>query len=115
VTYCETPGSNEILIMACDVALGDEWHTNRDKYMDHAQPGTHCTHALGRYAPRLDGEVDDGTGCKIPRGMVERVKEVKKSSVNVNEYIVYDVGQVQIRYLLRLTTEPDEVGESKAK
>ena len=93
--------------MACDVALGKAWQTNRDKYMDKAQPGTQSTHALGRFGPRPDGDVDDGSGCKIPLGVVEKVKEVKKSSVNVNEFIVYDTGQVQIRYLLRLTTDPD--------
>ena len=35
------------------------------------------------------GEVNDGSGCKIPLGAVEKVKEVKKSSVNVNEYLPY--------------------------
>ena len=39
---------------ASDVALGDEWQTNRDKYMDQAQPNTQCTHALGRFGPRAD-------------------------------------------------------------
>jgi hypothetical protein len=75
--------------MACDVALGQEFETKRDKYMDKAQvcfslmlqlqpcitsivcaqPGTQCTHALGKFAPLESGMVDDGTGCMMPLGM----------------------------------------------
>ena len=55
--------------MACDVALGQEFETIRDKYMDKAQPGTQCTHALGKFAPTESGMVDDGTGCMMPLGM----------------------------------------------
>lgn len=92
--------------MACDVALGQEFETTRDKYMDKAQvcicwvsvhlrpilhshptssrgapvltlpcpnlvvqPGTQCTHALGKFAPLESGMVDDGTGCMMPLGM----------------------------------------------
>lgn len=68
-SYCRTSGSSEMLIMACDVALGQEFETKRDKYMDKAQPGTQCTHALGKFAPLDAGMVDDGTGCMMPLGM----------------------------------------------
>ena len=57
-----------MLIMACDVALGEEFETKRDKYMETAQPGTQCTHALGKFAPVESGMVDDGTGCMMPLG-----------------------------------------------
>ncbi len=73
--------------MACDVALGEEWETKRDKYMDKAQPGSQCTHALGRYEPVPAGMVDDGSGCMLPLGAVQKTK-VGKTSVNVNEFIV---------------------------
>lgn len=86
-SYCRTSGSDEILIMACDVALGEEWETKRDKYMDKAQPGSQCTHALGRYEPVPAGMVDDGSGCMLPLGAVQKTK-VGKTSVNVNEFIV---------------------------
>jgi hypothetical protein len=126
-SYCRTAGSDEILIMACDVALGKEWETKRDKYMDKAQPGSHCTHALGRYEPAPAKMVDDGSGCILPLGNLQKTK-VGKTSVNVNEFIVCEsrhdracslllecpllssdsgcaadnVNQVRIRYLLRL-------------
>ena len=58
-----------MLIMACDVALGQEFATKQDKYMDKAQRGTQSTHALGEFAPRESGMVDDGTGCMMPLGM----------------------------------------------
>lgn len=54
--------------MACDVALGKEFETKRDQYMEKAQPGTQCTHALGKFAPVESGLVDDGTGCMMPLG-----------------------------------------------
>ena len=94
--------------MACEVALGEEWETKKDKFMDKPQAGSHCTHALGKFAPKPDGDVDDGTGCVVPAGAVEKTATAK-SSVNVNEFIVYSTDQVRIRYLLRLKLgEEDE-------
>jgi hypothetical protein len=58
-------------------------------------PRAHCSWArcVGKFAPRADGDADDGTGCVLPLGAVEKTA-VKKSSVNVNEFVVYDVDQV---------------------
>jgi hypothetical protein len=116
-SYSRTGDSDEILVMACDVALGDEWETKRDKYMDKAQPGSQSTHALGRYSPQADGDVDDGTGCVVPLGEVIKTKvdgkPIGKTSVNVNEFIVYDVSQVRMRYLLRLKMNEEEEEEDE--
>ena len=46
-------GSNSILIMACDVALGAEWQTKKDKYMVKPQRDSMCTHAMGEHTPVL--------------------------------------------------------------
>ena len=96
-----TGDSDEILVMACDVALGAEWETKRDKYMDRAQPGSQSTHALGRYSPQPSGDVGHPSGFVVPLGEVQKAS-VGKTSVNVNEFIVYDTRQVRMRYLLRL-------------
>jgi poly [ADP-ribose] polymerase len=107
-SYSRNDASDEVLIMACEVALGEEWETKKDKFMDKPQAGSHCTHALGKFAPKPDGDVDDGTGCVVPAGDVEKTATAK-SSVNVNEFIVYSTDQVRIRYLLRLKLgEEDE-------
>eukprot|EP01050_Picozoa_sp_SAG11_P052093 SAG11_NODE_29992_length_305_cov_0.757282_1_plen_101_part_10 len=67
-SYCRTTGSNTMLIMACDVALGEEWQTKRDKYMTSPQGSSMCTHAMGVHSPDLaEAEtIEDGTAFSAP-------------------------------------------------
>ena len=76
--------------------------------------GTTITGASIAMSNRIaaDGDVDDGTGCVVPLGEVIKTKvdgkPIGKTSVNVNEFIVYDVSQVRMRYLLRLKMNEEE-------
>eukprot|EP01029_Cantina_marsupialis_P010698 TRINITY_DN242_c1_g1_i1.p1 TRINITY_DN242_c1_g1~~TRINITY_DN242_c1_g1_i1.p1 ORF type:complete len:1451 (+),score=678.48 TRINITY_DN242_c1_g1_i1:158-4510(+) len=100
VMYCRSSGSEEILIMVCDVALGSEFQTHKDVYMEKPRAGTNSTHAMGRFIPNPSGDTTLSDGEVIPLG--KPLKKSYSSSVNVNEFIVYDISQVQIRYLLKL-------------
>jgi len=127
--YCRTDGSAEMLVMACDVALGVPFSAVRDTYMEKPKPGTHSTHAIAEIIPDpiCDVVLEDGgsgndvangkqkddrtgkvivpLGCAIANPDVQTMTQ--RPSCDVNEYIVYDQSQVNIRYLLRLTTNPN--------
>lgn len=142
--YCRTEGSSEMLVMACDVALGVPFETARDRYMEKAQPGTSSTHALAEIIPRQQDNVllkdevcSDGKGgghavachfypsssnlhSRAKKGTTDQVlvplgRAVPNPAIevmphrpgcDVNEFVVYDKKQVNIRFLLRLTTNP---------
>jgi len=87
-----------MLIMLCEVSMGKVWETKQDKYMEKPQPGFHSTKAMGQYAPTVERKIDGVV--QVPCG---KPKDTKiSSSCDVNEYIVYDSAQVNIRYLMKL-------------
>jgi len=68
--------------------------------MEKAPPGTNCTKALGMAAP--DPKEDDfiPEKVRVPQG---KIKDTGlKTACSHNEFIIYDVAQVKIRYLLKL-------------
>jgi len=84
-----------------DVALGKEAELAHDTYMEKPQPGTHSTKALGRIEPSPKEQVEHKDGYIIPSG---NIVNNGNSTVSCNEhqYIVYDVSQVHLRYMLHL-------------
>jgi poly [ADP-ribose] polymerase len=99
--YCSTSKRNNTgLLMLCDVALGNMYERTKAEYVEQLGPGLHSTKGLGKTEPDPAGmkELD---GCKVPAG--EGVKDGKRATdLLYNEYIVYDVAQVQAKYLLQL-------------
>eukprot|EP00301_Raphidiophrys_heterophryoidea_P007985 c13015_g8_i2.p1 GENE.c13015_g8_i2~~c13015_g8_i2.p1 ORF type:complete len:591 (-),score=210.39 c13015_g8_i2:251-2023(-) len=96
--YCRSFGSDYMLIMLCDVSMGKVWETKQDKYMEKPQPGFDSTKALGQYQPAVETHIDKVV--QVPSG---KPKDTKiSSSCDVNEYIIYDMSQVNIRYLMKL-------------
>ncbi|CAB9525008.1 polymerase 1 [Seminavis robusta] len=121
--YCRTDGSAEMFVMACDVSLGSTFETPRDMYMEKPQPGSHSTHALSDIIPnpsmamQMTDKGDKISACSngmsakhqvlVPLGKpIQNTNASQTLSCDVSEFIVYDQAQVQIRYLLRLTTNP---------
>ena len=98
--YCY-PVNNEALILLGEVSLGKE-----DKRVDTdynlpktLKEGTHSVHALGRYQPS-EGEKIDGD-VNIPNGDV-MINNNSSYCSDYAEYIVYNVDQIQLRYLLKI-------------
>jgi len=99
--YCRTSGSADFCMLLGDVALGKEAEVERDTYMEKAPAGHHSTKALGTIEPAPKEYVEHEEGYVIPCGKV--VDSGKKNvSCREHQYIVYDVSQVQLRYLLHL-------------
>lgn len=72
----------------------------KDQYMEQAPKGTDSTKALGQTAPDPAGNYIAEDGMVIPLGKPK--KTGIKSTCSHNEYIVYRVDQVKIRYLLKV-------------
>lgn len=96
--YCFTSPSNNIgCLMLCDVALGT---CNEKLYADHhadqLPAGTHSTKGCGKSAPAESSYVDLD-GIKVPLGKGEAT--IHNGSLLYNEYIVYDVAQIKMKFL----------------
>ncbi|XP_078256074.1 poly [ADP-ribose] polymerase 1 [Rhinoraja longicauda] len=99
--YCHTSQAEPVgLVLLADVALGNMYELKRASHVAKLPKGKHSVKGVGKTAPdpsatiKLDGvEVPLGKGMQTPAA---------DSSLLYNEYIVYDVAQVNIKYLLRL-------------
>lgn len=114
-SYCfSTKDAPTAVLLLGEVALGKQNELSRDEYMEKAPAGTHSTKALGRAAPNpaLDQAIHPTEGVK-PVKEVKLAEAIKvpcgkitstglKTSCTHNEYIVYDVAQIKIKYLLRV-------------
>ena len=99
VSYCTYNDQNRGCMLLCEVALGRQWETQRDKYMEKPQPGSDSTYALGRVEPDPDDTVELEDGVKVNKGKI--ITTEYTSSWNTHsELIVYDVARVTIRYLV---------------
>jgi len=99
-SYCRTSKEAPTGIMLLnEVALGRMCELLDDKYMEKPQPGTDSTKALGATAPDPNQDIF-WNGVKIPRGAPKHTGI--RSSCSHNEFIVYDVAQVHIKYLLKI-------------
>ena len=98
--YCCTSRSNNTgLLLLCDVALGNMYERTSAEYIEKLPAGKHSTKGLGKTEPDPSdfSEID---GSHIPLG--KGVKKDLESDLLYNEYIVYDVSQIQAKYLLQM-------------
>ena len=85
-------------MLLSEVALGDMYEVERAEYMDVAKKGYHSTKGCGKTEPSSSVTIN---GVVVPNGVAGETKR-KNSSLLYNEYIVYDVGQVNIKYMLQM-------------
>jgi poly [ADP-ribose] polymerase len=98
--YTRAYQTNDIGCMLLgEVALGNVAEKkNADYYINKAslkKVGCHSTKGLGRWAPSNSKTVK---GVSIPNGPIKEVN--KSASLRYNEFIVYDVNQVLVKYLI---------------
>ena len=102
--YCFTSKTNNTgILLLCDVALGN---CNEKLYADYnagtLPPDKHSTKGCGRTAP-LESSYVDLEGIKVPLGEGQNIPI--NGSLMYNEYIVYDVQQIKMKYLFRMRFE----------
>jgi len=104
-SYCFTSNDNPTgILLLAEVSLGKTNDLLKDEYMEKAPNGKHSTKALGQFAPKakdnqkIEGCVDKGK-VTVPCG--EIASTGVKSACSHNEYIIYDVAQITVRYLLK--------------
>ena len=97
---CTTRSNNTGLLLLCDVALGDMYERTEADYITQLPSGKHSTKGLGKTGPDPQ-DYTELDGAKVPFGKGVKDDQVE-SSLLYNEYIVYDVAQVQSKYLFKV-------------
>merc|ERR1719483_1813957 len=100
--YCNTTRSNNTgLLLLCDVALGEMYERTAADYIKKLPKGKHSCLGLGKTTPN-PSETSEIDGAQVPCGKGVKQTSVDQTDLLYNEYIVYDVGQVNCKYLLKL-------------
>ena len=88
------------LLVLCDVALGKcNELVNADYQADQLPKGCHSVKGVGRTVPKTSEKLDQVT---VPIGPGIQDKQGKNRTLQYNEYIVYDVAQIKIKYLVKI-------------
>eukprot|EP01116_Phalansterium_solitarium_P016272 TRINITY_DN3756_c0_g1_i2.p1 TRINITY_DN3756_c0_g1~~TRINITY_DN3756_c0_g1_i2.p1 ORF type:complete len:482 (-),score=130.90 TRINITY_DN3756_c0_g1_i2:617-2062(-) len=105
IEYCSpTKDSPHVLLMLCQVYLGRMYQTSHTKalskeYLDEFD--FQSVKGCGEFAPDPAYDVEATPGVLISLGR-ETSSGVTRSELKHNEYVVYDVAQVRIKYLVQL-------------
>ena len=102
--YCFANRSNPYgLLLLCEVALGQSRSLfNADYKAGKLPKGKHSVKGCGRVVAKEENfeKLEDGT--IVPLGPAEEVDKNQSSSLNYNEYIVYDTEQIRLRYIAKI-------------
>lgn len=100
--YCCTSKQNNTgLMLLCEVALGDMLECNAANYITKLPSDKHSTKGLGKTYPNPKESHKRSDGVEVPFG--KPVSDDKlKTSLLYNEFIVYDIAQVNVQYLFKL-------------
>ena len=98
--YCHAYRDHAVMAI-CEVALGDPIERTSSDFITSLPKGKHSTYAKGERMPDPSGDVTLPDGVVIPQGR-ETSSSVRSTSLRFNEFIVYDVSQIRLRYLALL-------------
>ncbi|KAL7740196.1 hypothetical protein ACLKA6_003902 [Drosophila palustris] len=100
--YCCTSQQNSTgLMLLSEVALGDMMECTAAKYVTQLPKNKHSCYGRGRTMPDPKESIIRDDGVEIPLGK-PITNDKLKSSLLYNEFIVYDIAQVNVQYLFRL-------------
>ncbi|XP_035851369.1 poly [ADP-ribose] polymerase 1 isoform X2 [Sander lucioperca] len=99
--YCHTSQSDPVgLLLLAEVALGNTHELKKASHITKVPKGKHSVKGLGRTAPDPGATVTlDGVQVPLGKGVNTNIDD---TSLLYNEYIVYDVAQVNMKYLLNV-------------
>ena len=96
--------SNTGLLLLCEVALGDVNELlDADYHADKLPAGKHSVKGLGKTAPDSKDTTTVFGDVLVPygKGLPTGVNNPKGFTLQYNEFIVYDLKQIRVRYLLK--------------
>ncbi|XP_023231702.1 poly [ADP-ribose] polymerase 2-like isoform X3 [Centruroides sculpturatus] len=97
--YCHA--RDEGLLLLCEVSLGEQNKLKNSDYNANKLPkGKHSVMGLGRTMPNPEEDIMLPGDVKVTLGKPVQAKD-RSYSLLYNEYIVYDVHQIKMRYLVR--------------
>lgn len=100
--YCCTSRQNSTgLMLLCEVALGDSLECDKANYVTKLPSGKHSTKGVGMTYPDSEESHIRSDGVEIPLGK-PITNDQMRTQLLYNEYIVYDVAQVNVQYLFKL-------------
>ncbi|KAJ8919846.1 hypothetical protein NQ315_006375 [Exocentrus adspersus] len=100
--YCATNSMSPTgLMLLCDVALGNMHELLHSSFIEKLPKGKHSTKGVGRTHPDPN-EAKSLDGIEVPCGVACPNKDGINSDLLYNEYIVYDIAQVNCKYLLKM-------------
>ncbi|KAK1621305.1 hypothetical protein QYE76_026822 [Lolium multiflorum] len=103
--YCcfsETSNKSGVLLL-CEVSLGSMNELiNGDVCANNLPKGKLSTKGLGKMAPDMANSKITDDGVVVPLGKPIKVSP-GKGILNYNEYIVYDVNQIRMRYVIHVS------------
>ncbi|CAK1600707.1 unnamed protein product [Parnassius mnemosyne] len=99
--YCFTNKNNPTgFVLVCEVALGEMKKCYRAQCISELPAGKHSVWGVGRTQPNPAENVVLDDGIIVPLGTP--ISKKVRSSLLYNEFIVYDVAQVHVKYLVQL-------------
>uniref|UniRef100_G1RUF5 Poly [ADP-ribose] polymerase n=1 Tax=Nomascus leucogenys TaxID=61853 RepID=G1RUF5_NOMLE len=99
--YCHTSQGDPIgLILLGEVALGNMYELKHASHISKLPKGKHSVKGLGKTTPDPSASISlDGVEVPLGTGISSGVND---TCLLYNEYIVYDIAQVNLKYLLKL-------------
>ncbi|XP_067274128.1 poly [ADP-ribose] polymerase 1 [Pseudorasbora parva] len=99
--YCHTSQADPVgLILLGEVALGNIHELKKASHITKLPKGKHSVKGLGRTAPDPRATVSlNGVDIPLGKGINTNIDD---TSLLYNEYIVYDIAQVNLKYLLKV-------------
>lgn len=101
--YCRVGfGDKRAVMLLCEVAVGKSNELKQCNYNANELPkGCLSTLGLGRTAPNASGMKTHPGGVKVPMG-AGGDSGINDTSLQYNEFIVYDVVQIKMRYVMEM-------------
>ncbi|XP_049632386.1 poly [ADP-ribose] polymerase 1 [Suncus etruscus] len=99
--YCHTSQGDPIgLILLGEVALGNMYELKHASHISKLPKGKHSVKGLGKTTPDPSASITmDGVEVPLGNGISSGVND---TCLLYNEYIIYDIAQVNLKYLLKL-------------
>jgi len=97
------------LMLLCEVALGEMRELHETEYITELKAPYKSVKAVGSSGPKPGKKIVLPNGCTVPIGKIVNHSEKdpeKPFCVSESEYIVYDVTQVRMRYLVQIKWNP---------